>query len=467
MPLTVQLPMDSCFPERAFIAEVLLRDRLGLEIRILPAPTGEVAIVGEDGARLTMPDRFFPRAIRHWLKPGSLPELPLRTRSIGARVLPGQPGGCQLPVIFGLEPEVGPLVRRGFHETRLALDVFGSAFFMLTRYEELATPQRDGTERFPGRACLAGKSGFLHRPVIDEYLTLLWYQMRALWPGLRRTRPGYALRLSHDLDWSYAAFGGSVGTCLQRLAGDVLVRRSVSLGRRRVRSLLATGREAYDLDPDNTFEFIMDTDERAGHPSVFFLSAGRTGPEGTPGASLLDQPRIRLVMRRCRERGHELGLSPSEGTFRDATALGVELGNLLRATEAEGIRQPAWGGRQHGLRWDAGTTWRSYEQAGLAYDSSLGYPDRAGFRCGTCHPFQSYDLLERHPLRLVERPLIAADTSLLVGMNLPLAAAPEALRPLVDQCRAYAGEFALLWHNRGLITSRERSCYREIVAMAS
>jgi hypothetical protein len=303
--------------------------------------------------------------------------------------------------------------------------------------------------------------------VIDEYLTLLWYQLRALWPGLSRRRSGYALRLSHDLDRPYATCGHSLGQCLQRLAGDVLVRRSLSLGLRRAQSLAALGGEAYDLDPNNTFDFIMDTDERLGRPSVFFLLAAHTGPEPKGGVYSLDQPRIRHLMRRFRDRGHELGLCPSVGTSGDPRALGTELGNLLRASEAEGIRQPAWGGRQHGLRWDAGTTWGIYEQAGLAYDSSVGYEDQIGFRCGTCRPFRTYDLRQRRPLDLVERPLVAMDTSLFEHLKLPLAAVPDALRPLTDQCRAYGGEFALLWHNNGLLTPKQRLCYRDVVAMAS
>jgi hypothetical protein len=258
-----------------------------------------------------------------------------------------------------------------------------------------------------------------------------------------------------------------MGKVLRRLAEDVLVRHDPGLGLQRIRSLVPRGREAYELDPNNTFEFIMDIDERQGRPSVFNLIAGHTGPGDTDGVYTLDQPRIRHLLRRFRDRGHELGLQPSFGTFRDPRALGEELATLLRVTEAEGIRQPAWGGRQHYLRWDAGTTWRIYEQAGLAYDSTVGYSDQVGFRCSTCHPFRAYDLRERRPLRLVERPLVAMDTSLFEHMRLPLAAARDTLKPLVDQCRAYGGEFGLLWHNSRLLTPGERRCYREVVEMAS
>ena len=54
------------------------------------------------------------------------------------------------------------------------LDIFGSAFFMLTRYEEMVITERDTHGRFPARASIAYREGLLERPIVDEYLELLW-----------------------------------------------------------------------------------------------------------------------------------------------------------------------------------------------------------------------------------------------------------------------------------------------------
>ena len=45
--------------------------------------------------------------------------------------------------------------------------MFGSAFFMLTRYEELVVADRDQYGRFPAAASVAGREGFLGVPVVD------------------------------------------------------------------------------------------------------------------------------------------------------------------------------------------------------------------------------------------------------------------------------------------------------------
>jgi len=41
---------------------------------------------------------------------------------------------------------------------------------MLTRYEEVVKSVKDEHERFPARASLAYREGFLMRPIVNEYL---------------------------------------------------------------------------------------------------------------------------------------------------------------------------------------------------------------------------------------------------------------------------------------------------------
>jgi hypothetical protein len=468
MSLVVRVPRDGCLQERAFIAEILLGDRLGLAYQLEPADIGQVEIRGEDGRSLEMVDRFFNAAASSWLDPATLPSRPLQYWPLEPGEIPGLPAGGSLPIIYGGNLGSGPLLSRSRRGTYLALDVFGSCFFMLTRYEEAAAPLRDWADRFPAEASLAKGEGFLTRPVVDEYVELLWRELALLWPGLVRRETRYSLRLSHDVDWPYATVGVPLGVSLRKLAGDVLVRRSPSLGLQRMRSLIARGEASYALDPNNTFDFIMDTSERNGHQSVFNFIAGHTAPGDMDGVYDLDQPWIRKLLRRCAERNQEVGIHPSFGTFRNGLALGAEFANLARAAAAEGIRQPSFGGRQHYLRWEASITWRLYQEAGLSYDSTLGYAESPGFRCGTCHPFRTYDLQGRRALPLVERPMVVMDVTLMGGqyMKVSPAQAMDLIQGLVDQCRAYRGEFVLLWHNSNLLTADDRHFYQELVQSA-
>ena len=44
-------------------------------------------------------------------------------------------------------------------------------------------------------------------------------------------------------------------------------------------------------------------------------------------------------------------------------------------------------------------------------DSTIGYPDRIGFRAGTGDSYRVFDILTRHRLRLREQPLVVMDAA--------------------------------------------------------
>ena len=165
------------------------------------------------------------------------------------------------------------------------------------------------------------------------------------------------------------------------------------------------------------------------------------------------------LLRSLHERGHEIGLHPSYRTFRDGEQTLREFQALRRACEEEDIDQPAFGGRQHYLRWENPITWQNWEDAGLAYDSTLSFADRAGFRCGVCFEYPVFNLRTRRSLKLRESPLIAMDASLLEYHRLSLEQATAQLLELKRRCRLFEGEFTLLWHNDRLLSRRARKAY--------
>jgi hypothetical protein len=133
----------------------------------------------------------------------------------------------------------------------------------------------------------------------------------------------------------------------------------------------------------------------------------------------------------------------------------------------EGIRSPVTGGRQHYLRWKNPETWNNWELSDLAYDSTLSFAERAGFRAGTCWPYPVLDLTTCKRLSLVERPLVAMEASLLGYQSMSLADAEAKIRALVDICRRYNGEFTLLWHNSTLTSKASRAAYARVIEYAA
>jgi len=216
-----------------------------------------------------------------------------------------------------------------------------------------------------------------------------------------------------------------------------------------------------EADPFFTFDWIMDNSERAGVRSAFYFICGHSGGR-IDGDYDLEHPRIRALLRRIHDRGHEIGLHASYNTFRSQETLSGELNKLRRVCQEEGIQLGEVGGRQHILRFDGAVTPSVWERAGLSYDSTLGFADSSGFRCGTCVPFPLFDHAAKRTLRVIERPLICMDVPLTSAWY-EGRSAEEACRrmsALRRACREASGEFVLLWHNCRLASHQERELYR-------
>jgi hypothetical protein len=435
-------------PERRYAAEVLLAEFLGLEVAVEEGARSDVqlTLAGEPGS-VCVADGIFATPQADWLTEAALPRTPIATLDVV--------GTPPLPVLYGhprLELEAG--------QARLGVDVFGGSFFMLTRYEELVVMTRDDHDRFPAPASLAARENLLGRPIVNEYLEVLWRALTHVWPRLERRRREYALLPSHDVDWPLTQ-ERMLHAVARRAAGDVAVRRDprVALAR------LASYGRGPDRDINNTFDAIMDASERRGLRSAFYFIAGHSAG-AVDGNYSLDDPWIRGLLRRIHERGHELGLHTSYNTFRDPERTRAERAELARVCEAEGIEQPEWGGRQHFLRWENPTTWQNWANAGLAYDSTLGFDGRAGFRCGVCYDYPVFNLRTRCRLALRERPLVAMEMSVLDRPGVDAAAAAAEFEALKTQCRRHGGSFTLLWHNSRLVLGRERRLYEEVLGAA-
>lgn len=464
MPLVVVQPRERRV-EREYVLETLLRGYLGVDFVWNDACENTTRLEFNDGSgrkALVLPDVLLATGKENWLKEDSLPRCPLLIWEV-ARDLPEaccvEPG---LPVVYGTPVRGMEWIVQEEHRLELGLDVLGSAFFMLTRYEELVKPDRDEHGRFPARESLAGRAGLLGRPMVDEYAEVLWACMKRLWPGMQRRERGYKLLLTHDVDspFSYLNLGRS--GLLRASAGDLAIRRAPGVGFRRMVTALSPSRVQPVLDPNNSFGWMMGQAERRGVHSAFFFSAGGDS-EYDPVYSLEDHA-VRSLIRRIAGRGHEVGFHGSYGSMESAELTAAEVAKLRRVFEDLEVRQEVLGGRQHYLRWRP-VTWRRWSEAGLDYDSSVGYRDMPGFRAGTTQEFQAFDLEAGRVLPIRERPLSAMDVTLFAQTGcwagLDSDSVVGAVERLSGTARKVGGTFTLLWHNSSLLSRRQRAVYQE------
>lgn len=445
--------------ERQYIYDVLIREFLGFDysIEVYDGKDVRITLQGDPlGKVLIISDILFQTPEEQWLTSASLPKQPLNWWDVSD--LPGNTLFSRLPIIYG-RVAVGPSL---YNETEegivLGLDVFGGAFFMLTRYEELVKHDRDQLGRFPAKASLALQEGFLERPIVNEYLDILWRTLERLWPQLQRQSRVYRVLLSHDVDRPLCTVGRGLLQILKSGMADIVMRHDVSLALHRLRSYVQTRQGPCDCDPCNTFDFIMNLSEQHGRQSAFYFITDNTAGAVDADYSL-DDPWIRGLIRRIHERGHELGLHPSYNTYRDPAQTKRELEKLLQVSAEEGICQKDWGGRQHYLRWESPTTWQNWEDAGLGYDSTLSFADHVGFRCGICYEYPVFNLRTRQRLKLHERPLIVMEVTLLGYMSFSWEASMKKILELSAICKNFEGDFTLLWHNNNLMSKKQKQWY--------
>ncbi len=174
------------------------------------------------------------------------------------------------------------------------------------------------------------------------------------------------------------------------------------------------------------------------------------------------------MLKRIANRGHEIGFHASYSTFRDLTLTAGEFYRLCRVLDEEHIADMPIGGWQHYLRWKAVITWGLWDELGLIYDSSVGFPYDPGFRTGTCYEYPVFDLLKRTKLRLIERPLTFMEVSVLTEdcTVTDVHRLLECIGQYSNLCRTYNGDFCMLWHNSNLRSARQKRLYEHIIAAA-
>lgn len=447
--------------EKIYILDVIFNEFYGLkyEYRIIETDVFEINYSNING-ELILDASFFHEAENSWLKEKSLPVLPLKNFDLSVNELNVDLITSKIPIIYGKNR-----FKKNKNSIEMSIDVFGSIFFMLSRYEELITKDRDQHNRFYSRLSIAFKEGFLERPIVDEYIEILWACLKDLWPGLQRRERKAKNVISCDVDAPYNSYVNSLYLTTRKIAGDLVKRKSLIKASQTLLNYIATRLHIYSFDPYNTFDWIMDVNEKVGNKVAFYFIVDHSVPE-MDGKYNIYEPRIRQLIRKIHQRGHEIGLHGSYGSYKNQDQLHKEVKILKKVMEEEGISQKKIGIRQHYLRWNVSETPVIHETADLVYDSSLSYADNIGFRCGTCHEYSMYNLVKRKKLNICQRPLIVMECSVINEQYMGLGIGHNALQKMLAIKKVTAhfkGNYTLLWHNCSLQQESLRMLYLNII----
>ena len=457
--LSIEIPPNR-LPERKYIIDVIFNNFLGLDYRVVIEERKDIKIYKNDSV-LILADTFFKLPEHYWLKKESLPSVPLKIWDVSRTKYNWNLTSKKLPVIYGDNPNSNEFFKIFGKRGYIGLDILGSAFFMLTRYEEYIIQHRDQHDRFPADDSLAFQQNFLNRPIINEYLEILWLSLNLLWPDLRRKERQFRICPSHDVDAPGENYFKSHYELARACGGD-LIKRMKPLGAiQRILNWNYLKSAGFEKDKYNTFDLIMNISEDNNLNSSFYFIAGRSGG-AIDGDYSIEQPEILKLMRKIHSRSHEVGLHASYNSYNNVEQIKKEFKKLLKICDQEGIKQDIWGGRQHFLRWKCPETFQNWESAGLSYDTTLSFAEKAGFRCGICYEYPVFNLQNRTLLKLRERPLIVMECSVL-GSSKKYEDAFDVIKMLKENCRIFNGNFTLLWHNHRFVDPEELDLYKSII----
>ena len=351
-----------------------------------------------------------------------------------------------LPVLFPVHD------RKGFYhfeEDNLIFhhDLLKSAFYLLSGYQELNPEKLDSMGRYPYEDSLQADLGITGKPLVNYYFRIIgegigeFYKKHGMPFSWRTPFRNFAFFLTHDVDSldTYTLF--ETGYRLKQALGlsPSLVSRTRAW-RIAMRYLLQTMNVLNRENPNMDFQNLRKIEEQYGYRSAFyFLPKDRLHVDAYYS---FREPRFRLLLDTLHRQQCEIGV---HGTVRSSASLEALKENIKMLEQYS--PQPVRGIRQHRLMYNRGLTPLIQQQAGLLYDTTLGFPGHEGFRNSYCLPFRLYDHMADEMMDLWEIPLTVMDVTLFHYRRYNMKEALASVRYLLEEVVKFKGIFVLLWHN--------------------
>ncbi|MBE0376692.1 DUF7033 domain-containing protein [Pseudoalteromonas prydzensis] len=363
----------------------------------------------------------------------------------------------KVPIFFGL-PSVDK-IDKGF---KFGFDILGTCFFLLTCYEEFVNKKRDCYGRFLHAYSCSNKLKYVEYPIVDQFAYLI--RCILIEDGLNISTKSGSLNITCDVDWPYDNRLSSLKITLRTVAYLLIKKKRLRCAINLVSSFIKKRVGwSYQDEYRNAVTFIMEQCETLNKKGLFYFIPKKTHSLDTD-QTLLSQDANELL-NEIHSRGHLIGCHPgflcSEKTREMLNSYNIFYSELRRIC-GEGIVH----NRNHFLKWDINSTARELNDQGVDFDSTLGFSDHIGFRCGTAYDFTMFDLKNREMLKIKQRPLIIMDASVFHTsyQYLDYSVNTEVyLKEIVNRALRYGGNCTLLWHNTHLLSDEDRNMYKSII----
>jgi len=434
--LFIYIP-DNNIPEREYVMDFIFHDFLGTDYVLCEDKGLEYTKICFNNKKLLIKDDLwntFPKPLGYLHKEN----LPLPIRGWNKYCVESD-----IVILYGEN-----IVTNEGDSIFCGIDIFAAVFFMLTRWEEYIIKERDTHDRFPASESIAFKYDFLHRPIVNEYIEMLWNMMSDLGILIQRKERRFQIIPTHDID-NYR-MPNRLWTISKGILKNIYHRRPFEL---------TAYLKAIIFDPYNTFEFLMKASENVGLKSHFYLMAADAGIKKQATCRWVFKHRFHKDVKQISERGHVVGFHPGYFTYTNQEFFHKEK-DLLNQVLDEQVTE----GRQHYLMMKVPETLRIWDNEGMKIDCTLSYADAEGFRCGTGDDFCYFDFILRKKLKLRERPLILMDGTLLNYRKYSLSESEQRIKYYFEIGRRYRMPITILFHNSIFFARKDlKEMYKRIL----
>lgn len=309
-------------------------------------------------------------------------------------------------------------------------DLFGAAFWLLSRYEEYLPHRADRYNRFHYRSSLAYQYDFIKVPLVNIWLDALKEQLQQLDPTLVFKDQAYRFTSTIDIDNAYQyKYKGLV----RSLAGFV-ADRSFSRIKQRLNIILDR-----ETDPFDCYDFLIRAHREKGKEAIYFLLLGDYGNNDKNHSS--SNLHFQSLIKHLADYS-PVGIHPSFGSINSLHQLKVETNRLSTITHRTITRS-----RQHFSMLHFPKTYQDLLQAGITHDYSMGYTNYNGFRASYCYSFGWYSLDNESPNPLVIHPFVLTENTLKDHAEKEQMSFLELAKPFVKMVKQHRGHLISIFHN--------------------
>lgn len=326
--------------------------------------------------------------------------------------------------------------------SHFGFDVLAASFYLLSRYEEYLPHQKDSYGRFAHENSLAFKEGFLHQPIINQWLKLFAAAVQKHFPAIVITTPAFRFLPTYDIDiaWSYRHKG------LLRNLGGFFKKPDVK------RWLVLLGLQP---DPFDCYDYLHQLHSRFGLQPVYFFLVAASRSQYDKNISPYAHAQWQLMKRHAKK--YRTGLHPSWQSNFNAKLIAKEKKILETATAMQINRS-----RQHYIKMELPQTYRRLLAAGITHDYSMGYGSINGFRASVASPFYWYNLEEETATSLIIHPFCFMDANAFYEQKQDAAQSLLELMQYYRECKNVNGELITIFHNSFLGTDPLYSGWKEM-----